>query len=77
MKNCLILLFGIIIGTCISWPGIIFLDNWKCFIKIIKKSNNNELSLKAIMATSPRNFFKSESNQNISKLRIVGDACFR
>ena len=51
--------------------------NFPDYTRVIPNNNNNELSVKAVMATSPNNLFKSKTNHNISKLRIVGDACFR
>ena len=51
--------------------------NWKCFNKIITKSANDGISLKAALSVSPNYIFKG-SNKNIaSKLRVVSDACFR
>ena len=78
MKNLfLIFTSGIIFGTWISWPGIISFSNWKCFQDIISKYSQNQISLKAAMAASPRFLLTGDKNDNASKLRIVGDACFR
>ena len=77
MKNTFFLLAGILLGTSISWPGIILLDNWKCFVNIIKRSSEEKISMKAALAVSPNFLLKGEKQTTISKLRVVGDACFR
>ena len=77
MKNLFCLISGISIGAWISWPGIIFPDSWKCFIEIVDKSRKEKISLKAVLAVSPKFILKGEKNDNSSKLRIVSDACFR
>lgn len=77
MKGFLFLISGIFIGSWISWPGIIFPENWECFINIINKSKNEKISLKAVLSVSPNFILKGESNDNKSKLRLVSDACFR
>ena len=77
MRNLSCLISGLAIGAWISWPGIIFIDNWKCFFDIVEKSREDKISLKAVLAVSPRFILKGERNNNSSKLRIVSDACFR
>ena len=77
MKNLLFLISGIFIGTWISWPGIVSLDNWRCVSDIIDKSREDKISMKAVLALSPNYLFKNKSYDNASKLRILSDACFR
>ena len=77
MKNILFLVSGIIIGSWISWPGIVIPDNWKCVRDIIDKSNKEKISLKAALAVSPRFLLRADSMDNASKIRVVSDACFR
>ena len=77
MKILIFLFSGLVLGLWIAWPGIVFLDNWKCFRKIIKKSSQEQISLKAALAVSPKYLLKGKSNNYITKLRIVSDACFR
>ena len=77
MKGCLFFLFGILLGSWISWPGITSTKNWKCFMRIINDSKNDKLSLKAALSISPKFLLRSESLNYSSKLRIVSDACFR
>ena len=77
MKGLLFLLFGIFLGSWISWPGITSPGNWKCFMKIINDSKQDKLSLKAALSITPKFLLKSDSMDSFSKLRIVSDACFR
>ena len=77
MKSFLFLLSGIFIGLFFSWPGIVFLKNWKCFNDIIEKSSRDKISLKAVLEVSPSYLIKSKNKSMSSKMRIVADACFR
>ena len=77
MKGFFFLLFGIFLGSWISWPGITSTKNWECFMKIINDSKNDKLSLKAALSISPKFLLKADSMDYPSKLRIVSDTCFR
>ena len=77
MKGLLFFLFGIILGSWISWPGIISTENWECFMRIINDSKKDKLSLKAVLSISPKFLLKADSMDYPSRLRIVSDACFR
>ena len=77
MKSYIFLISGFIFGMWISWPGIVKYKNWECFFEIIEKSKNDKLSLKAAFAVSPKFILRGDSKNNVSKLRIVSDACFR
>ena len=76
IKFLLLLFSGLFLGLWVAWPGIVIPKNWKCFRDIIDKSAKEQISLKAALALSP-NFLLKGKNNNISKLRIVSDACFR
>ena len=77
MKTFFLLIFGIVIGLWISWPGILIPKNWKCFKDIIDKSAKEKISFKAVLALSPNYLLKGKSKNNSSKIRIASDACFR
>ena len=77
MKFFLFLFFGIFAGLYLSWPGLIFPENWKCFNEIISKSAENKISLKAALEISPNYLLKGKKKKTASKIRIVADACFR
>ena len=77
LKFLFLIFSGCFLGLWIAWPGIIFPNNWKCFGDIIDKSKKEQVSLRAALAVSPNYLLKGKSNNNLSKLRIVCDACFR
>ena len=77
MRFMLFIFSGIFIGLYLSWPGIIFTKNWKCFNNIIAKSSEDKISVKALMEVSPSYFLKGSNRNKTSKIRIVADACFR
>ncbi len=77
MKNFLLIITGVLIGGWISWPGIFNLDNWQCFNDIVESSKDEKISIKAILAVSPKYILRGIPDDNFSKFRIVSDACFR
>ena len=77
MRFFLFLIFGIIIGLFLSWPGLVMPKNWKCFNNIIAKFADDKISLKAAMEISPSYLLKGKNKKMTSKIRIVADACFR
>ena len=77
MRFFLILFSGIFAGIYLSWPGILFLKNWKCFNEIIEKSTKDKISLKAVLEVSPSYLIKGNNKNMTSKMRFVADACFR
>ena len=77
MRYFLCLFLGIFAGLYFSWPGILIFKNWKCFIKIIEKSAEEKISIKAVMEVSPSYLIKGKNKNLSSKIRVVADACFR
>ncbi len=77
MKSFIFLFTGGFLGLYLSWPGIIISKNWKCFNKIIEKSAEDKISIKAVLEISPSYLIKSKNKNMLTKIRIVADACFR
>ena len=77
MRSFLFLVSGIFAGLYLSWPGIMFPKNWKCFNDIIAKSVDKKISFKAVFKVSPIYFIKDKNKNIPTKIRIVADACFR
>ena len=77
MRSLLFVFSGIFAGLYLSWPGIIFSKNWKCFNDIIVKTAENKISIKAILEVSPSYIIKRRNKNMLSKIKIVADACFR
>ena len=77
MRFFLLLFIGTFTGLYLSWPGLIIPKNWRCFSEIIARSEENKISLKALMEVSPSFLLKGKNTKKGSKIRIVADACFR
>ena len=77
MRSFLFLFSGIFIGLYLSWPGILIFKNWKCCNEIIEKSAEDKISIKAVLEVSPSYLIKGKNKNMISKIRVIGDACFR
>ena len=77
MRFFLFLFLGIFAGLYLSWPGILFLKNWKCFNEIIQNSAEDKISIKAVLEVSPSYLIKRQNKNKISKIRVVADAFFR
>ena len=77
MRSLIFLFSGIFAGLYLSWPGIVISKNWKCFNDIIAKSNEDKISLKAVLEVSPSYLIKSNNKNMPSKIRMIADACFR
>ena len=77
MKNIFFLLFGVLIGTWISWPGIFLPENWECFNDIIEKSRNEKISIKAFLRLNPKFLFTGIPKNKLSKFRVLSDNCIR
>ena len=77
MKYFFFLFSGIFAGLYFSWPGLLFSNNWKCFVDLLAKSADNKVSLRAVLEVSPSYLIKNKKKDLPSKLRIVADACFR
>ena len=77
MRFFLFLFLGVFAGLYLSWPGLVIIENWKCFNNIISKSAEDKISLKAVLEISPSYLLKGKNKKTSSKIRIVADACFR
>ena len=77
MRSFLFLFSGIFAGIYLSWPGILILKNWKCFIDIVQKSSQDKIPIKAVLEVSPSYLINGKNKNMTSKIRVVADACFR
>ena len=77
MRFFLFLFSGFLAGLYLSWPGIFISKNWQCFNEIIKKSSEDKISIKAVLAVSPRYLINGKNKSITSRIRVVADACFR
>ena len=69
---------GLSIGVILIWPGILKIENRKCFLKIIKDGSDGKVTIGTIFSIEPNYLLriKSEDNKYI-KILLVGDQCFR
>ena len=77
MRLFFFLFCGIFTGLCLSWPGLVIPEKWKCFKEIISKSSEDKISLRAAMEISPSYLLKAKKKKTATKIRMVADACFR
>ena len=75
MRLFLFLITGIFAGLYLSWPGILILNNWRCFKDIISKED--KIPFRALLEVSPSYLIKGNNKRITSKIRFVADACFR
>ena len=77
IKSFFLLSLGLFGGLWLAWPGIVAKQNWHCVIEVLDKSKQDKTDLRAIMAVSPKFLLERENPSPLTKLRILGDACFR
>ena len=77
MRSILFLFSGIFAGLYLSWPGILIVNNWKCFNEIIERSAEDRISIKAILEIPPSYLITGKNKNMTSQKRVVSDACFR
>ena len=83
-KSILNLLYGLyffsgfIIGVILIWPGILNLENRKCFLKIIKDGSDGKVTVSTILSIDPNSLVKiNNANSTYLKILRIGDYCFR
>ena len=67
MRFFLFLFFGIFVGLYLSWPGLVILENWKCFNQIIVKSAEDIISLIVALEISYNILLKGKNKENVFK----------
>jgi hypothetical protein len=69
---------GLSIGVILIWPGILKIENRKCFLKIIKDGSDGKVTIGTIFSIEPNYLLKIKSEDNMYiKILLVGDQCFR
>ena len=69
---------GLSIGIIMIWPGILKLENRKCFSRIIKDGSDGNVSLGTIFSISPNYLLRISNEKNkYNKILLIGDFCFR
>ena len=69
---------GFSIGIILIWPGVLNLENRKCFLKIIKDGSDGKVSIGTVLSIEPNRLLKIKNTKNIyNKVLLIGDQCFR
>ena len=75
---CLYFFTGFSIGIILIWPGILKLENRKCFLKIIKDGSDGRVSIGTILSIEPNSLLKiKNAKTKYTKFLLIGDQCFR
>ena len=77
IKTIFVVSLGFVAGLWVPWPGIIKSNNWKCAKEVLLRSQDQGVDIRAVMAVNPKYIYKRKSHDKLSKLRLIGDACFR
>ena len=76
--NFLIFFTGFSAGVILIWPGILTIDNRKCFFDILKDGSDGKVSLGTILSIEPNYLLKiNNAETTYNKLLLIGDHCFR
>ena len=69
---------GLSAGILFIWPGIISVDNRKCFFNILKDGSDGKVSLGTILSIEPNYLLKiNNAETKYKKILLIGDQCFR
>ena len=76
--NTLFFFLGLTTGIIFIWPGIIKVDNRKCFLKILKDGSDGKVTLGTILSIEPNYLLKiNNAETKYKKILLIGDQCFR
>ena len=73
-----IFILGFSIGVISIWPGIISVNNRKCFFNILKDGSDGSVKIETIFSINPNYLLKIKNTKNkYLKILLIGDSCFR
>ena len=76
--NSIFFFLGLSAGIIFIWPGILKVENRKCFLKIIKDGSDGKVSIETILSIEPNYLLKINNTENkYKKILLIGDQCFR
>ena len=76
--NTIFFCLGLSIGIILIWPGILNIQNRRCFLKIIEDGSEGKISIKTILSIEPNHLLKINNAENsYKKILLIGDHCFR
>jgi len=76
--NALIFFAGLSVGIIFIWPGIVKVENRKCFINILRDGSDGRVSIGTILSIEPNYLLKiNNAETKYKKILLIGDQCFR
>ena len=73
-----IFILGLSVGIISIWPGIIFENNRKCFLKILLDGSDGSVRVGTLLSINSNYLIKIKNTKNkYSKILLIGDSCFR
>ena len=76
--NVIFFLTGLSVGILLIWPGILKIENRRCFLKIIEDGSDGKVSIGTILSIDPNYLLKINNTQKTYiKVLLIGDYCFR
>ena len=71
-------MIGFSVGIISIWPGIISLNNRKCFLKILFDGSDGSLGVGTLLSINTNYLLKIKKTKNkYLKILLIGDSCFR
>ena len=81
INNFLYALFfftGISLGILLIWPGILKVQNRRCFFDILQDGSDGKVSIGTILSIEPNYLLKiKNAKSTYSKILLIGDHCFQ
>ena len=76
--NAFIFFAGLSVGIIFIWPGIVKVENRKCFINILRDGSDGKVSIGTILSIEPNYLLKiNNAETKYKKILLIGDQCFR
>ena len=81
INNFLYALFfftGLSLGILLIWPGILKVQNRRCFFDILQDGSDGKVSIGTILSIEPNYLLKiKNAKSSYSKILLIGDHCFQ
>ena len=79
INNFLYALFfftGLSLGILLIWPGILKVQNRRCFFDILQDGSDGKVSIGTILSIEPNNLLKiKNAKSTYNKILFIGDHC--
>ena len=76
--NLIFFLSGFSFGIILIWPGILMVQNRRCFFEILQDGSDGKVSIGTILSIEPNYLLKiKNAKSTYSKILLIGDHCFQ